>query len=297
VEGCEVVAPGGQALRVYDTGDPGAEYDMVLIWHHGSPQTGASPVPLLPALAERRIRCVSYDRPGYGRSQTQRGRDVAAAAADVAAIADALGIERFATIGASGGGPHALACAALLPGRVTGAVSIAGLAPLGAEGLDWYAGMADSGAEELHAAARGRVALETHLASITEFDGDVFTAADFAALSEEWRWLGVMAEQAMASGLDGLVDDDLAFVSAWGFDPSQITVPVLLVHGQDDRIVPRPHGEWLAGHLDGAELWVRTGEGHISILRSCTAVLEWLLANGAASGVAHGLDVEPPASP
>ncbi|MGH9117848.1 MAG: alpha/beta fold hydrolase [Acidimicrobiales bacterium] len=279
----EVVAPDGRVLHVYDTGDDGVETDAVVVWHHGTPQTGEPPEPLLPMLRERRLRCVSYDRPGYGASAPHRGRDIASAAADVAAIADELDIEEFATIGASGGGPHALACAALLPGRVTGAVSVAGLAPFGADGLDWFAGMAEAGAAELHAAVRGPEALTNHLGS-TDFDPEIFTPSDHAALADDWRGLGAIAQQAMASGFGGVVDDDLAYVGPWGFHPSAITAPVLLVHGEDDRVVPSSHGEWLAHHIDGAELWLRPGDGHVSVLRSCAAALSWLIDHRGGSG-------------
>ena len=128
------------------------------MWHHGTPGTGAPPEPLFAAADARGIRWVSYDRPGYGGSTPHPGRDVVSAAADVAGVADALGIDRFAVMGVSGGGPHALACAAALPGRVLAAVSMAGLALFGAEGLDWFAGMIPSGAAELRAATAGRAA-------------------------------------------------------------------------------------------------------------------------------------------
>jgi pimeloyl-ACP methyl ester carboxylesterase len=275
----EIMAADGRPLHAYDSGDG----DAVVIWHHGTPQTGELPAALVRALADRRLRGISYDRPGYGGSAPDRGRDVAAAAADVAAIADALDIEEFAAIGASGGGPHALACAALLPGRVTAAVCLAGLAPFGADGLDWFAGMASAGAAELQAAVRGRAALETLLRS-TDFDDTVFTPADHAALAGDWRSLGAIAEKATANGLDGMVDDDVAYVTPWGFDPSDITAPVLLVHGEDDRVVPSTHSQWLGHRLATAVLWLRPGDGHISVLDSCAASLDWLIAHRGSSG-------------
>ena len=147
----DVPTPGGRRLRVHDTGAVlgGAP---ALVWHTGSPQTGALLDPLVAATSARGIRLVSYGRPSYGGSSADRGRRVASAAADVRAIAGALGLERFAVMGASGGGPHALACAALLPDRVTAAVSISGLAPYTGED-DWFAGMAAP--EALRAAAEG----------------------------------------------------------------------------------------------------------------------------------------------
>jgi pimeloyl-ACP methyl ester carboxylesterase len=178
-------------------------------------------------------------------------------------------------MGHSGGGPHALACAALLPGRVRCAVSVSGLAPFDGEGLEWYAGMAASGEAELRAAASGRAALDSHLTS-APFDPGIFTPADHTALAGEWSWLGAISEKAMEGGLDGMVDDDLAYVVPWGFDPGQVAARVLLLQGGQDRIVPSAHGRWLASQVPGAELWLRPDDGHISILSSAPAALDWI---------------------
>src|ERR671911_2211559 len=148
----------GRTLHVYDTGADGADGRLAVFWHHGTPNIGAPPEPLFAAAARLGIRWVSYDRPGYGGSSPYRDRDVASAADYVSCVADAPGIDRFAVMGHSGGGPHALACGALLPDRVLGVVVVAGLTPFGAEGLDWFAGMAASGAASLRAAAAGRAA-------------------------------------------------------------------------------------------------------------------------------------------
>jgi pimeloyl-ACP methyl ester carboxylesterase len=137
--------------------------------------------------------------------------------------------------------------------RVLGAVCVAGLAPLHAEGLDWFAGMAASGVAELRAAIGGRDALADYLAS-TEFDPEQFTSADRAALAGAWSWLGAVAGEAMEGGPDGMVDDDLAYVAPWGFDPGSVRTPVLFVHGGMDRVVPSSHGEWLASHARSAQL-------------------------------------------
>ena len=265
----------GRTLHVYDTAADGRAARLAVFWHHGTPNLGAPPEPLLPAAAERGIRWVSYDRPGYGGSTPHPRRDVASAAADVAGVADALGLGRLAVMGHSGGATHALACAALLPERVLAAVCGSGLAPSHAEGLDWFAGMGAAGAAELRAAARGRAALEHHLAT-AEFDPGMFTSADHAALAGPWSWLGAIAGQALEGGLGGMVDDDLAYVAPWGLDPAQVRVPVLLLHGAQDRVVPSSHGEWLARRIRSAELWLRPDDGHVSVLDAAEAALGWL---------------------
>jgi pimeloyl-ACP methyl ester carboxylesterase len=174
---------GGRTLHVYDTGLDDADGRLAVFWHHGTPNIGAPPEPLFAAADRLIIRWVSYDRPGYGGSSPHRDRDVASAADYVSCVAEALDIDRFAVVGHSGGGRHALACGALLQERVLGVVSVAGMAPFGAEGLDWFAGMSDSGVASLRAAAEGRAAKESYEASGAEFDPEVFTPEDHAALS------------------------------------------------------------------------------------------------------------------
>ena len=266
----------GRRLHVYDTGAADADASLAIFWHHGTPNLGEPPEPLLPAAAQRGIRWVSHDRPGYGGSSPHPGRDVASAAADVSAIADALGIGRFAVMGHSGGGGHALACGALLSDRVIGVVSISGLAPYRAQGLDWFAGMGAAGAAELRAAASGRTALEHYLTS-SEFDPELFTPADHAALKGAWSWLGKVAGRALDGGVGGMVADDLAYVAPWGFDPAQLSPPVLIVQGGQDRIAPRSHGAWLASQIRSAKLWLRPDDGHISVLGTGEAAMDWLL--------------------
>lgn len=265
----------GRTLHVYDTSTGDAGDQLAVFWHHGTPNIGAPPEPLFAAAARLGIRWLSYDRPGYGGSTPDPDRDVASAAAVVSRIAEALGIDRFAVVGHSGGGPHALACGALLPERVLGVVSVAGLAPYGAEGLDWFAGMAASGVASLRAAAEGRAAKERYEASGAEYDPE-FAPADLAALSAEWSWLGTVVRPAVAAGPGGLIDDDLAYVAPWGFDPAQVIAPVLLLHGGRDRVVPSPHSAWLARRCPSADLRLFQDDGHISVLDAGEAALEWL---------------------
>jgi pimeloyl-ACP methyl ester carboxylesterase len=237
---------GGRTLHVYDTGLDDADGRLAVFWHHGTPNIGAPPEPLFAAADRLGIRWVSYDRPGCGGSSPHRDRDVASAADYVSCVADALDIDRFAVVGHSGGGPHALACGALLPERVLGVVSVAGMAPFAAEGLDWFAGMADSGVAALRAAAEGRAAKESYEASGAEFDPEMFTPEDHAALSGAWSWVLEVVKPAVEAGPGGLIDDDLAYVAPWGFDPARVVAPILLLHGGKDRVVPSSHGEWLA---------------------------------------------------
>ncbi len=272
----EVRLPDGRVLHAYDAGGSGdAASKLAVFWHHGTPNIGAPPEPLFATAERLGIRWMSYDRPGYGGSTPHADRDVASAAGDVSAVADALGIDRFAVMGHSGGGPHALACAALLPERVVGVVSVAGLAPFGAEGLDWFAGMTASGVASLSAALEGRAAKEAHEQSGVVYDPE-FMPADLDALAGEWSWLGSVVTPAVAAGPGGLIADDLAYVSPWGFDAAHIACPALFVHGGKDRVVPCAHSEWLAKRCRSAELRLSPEDGHISILRSAPAALEWL---------------------
>ena len=259
----------GRTLRAYDAGPADA---LAVIWHHGSPQTGAPLPPLLEAAAQRGIRLISYARPSYGGSSPDRGRTVASAAGDVARLADALDVPELAVMGASGGGPHALACAALLPGRVVAAACLAGLAPRVGD-LDYFAGMASPGG--LRAALDGRDA-RARYAETEEFDEASFTLADWAALAGPWSSLGADAGAAGAASPDGLIDDDVAFVAPWGFDLDAIEAPVLVVHGGEDRIVPPAHADWLVRHCPNPELWLRPGDGHVSVLNAAPLALDWL---------------------
>ena len=274
----------GRTLHVYDTradgsagGPGGAGSSVAVFWHHGSPNVGSPPEPLFAAAEANDLRWVSYDRPGYGGSGPHDGRAVASAAADVAAIADALGIGRFAVFGHSGGGPHALACAALQPERVIAAVSVSAPAPFDADGLDWFAGWSPGIAAEHQAATGGRAALEAHWASAkTEEMGAFFTRADMAALAGSWSWLGRVAGQAIEQGNEGYLEDTLASVQPWGFRTAAISVPVLVMHGAKDKMVPCAHGQWLAAHCPAADLRIVPDAGHITVLDSAPEALTWL---------------------
>lgn len=273
----------GRTLHVYDTrerggGGPGTpDAPVAVFWHHGSPNIGSPPLPLIAAAAANGLRWVSYDRPGYGGSSPHDGRTVASAATDVASIADALAIGRFAVFGHSGGGPHALACAALLPERVIAAVSVSAPAPFSADGLDWFAGWSPGIAAEHRAATRGRAAIEAHWAEAEPEDMSAFfTEADMAALGDTWSWLAGVADQGMQHGKEGFLEDTLAGVQSWGFRPDAVSVPVLIMHGVNDKMVPYTHGEWLASRCPAVELRLVPEAGHITVLDSAPEALAWL---------------------
>src|SRR4051794_27347587 len=270
----DVTVGAGRTLRVRDGGADGP----VVVVHHGTPGAGLLFGPEAESAARLGIRLVAYDRPGYGGSTPQRDRTVADAAADVAAVLDALGVERFATYGVSGGGPHALACAALLERRCAAAATVAGVGPFDAQDLDWLAGMGEGNVAEFGAAREGRDALT----AFCRADAGGILAVEPEQLAEAMRphlsdvdaeaLTGELAAHLLASmrtglepGVEGWVDDDLAFLAPWGFDPAAIRVPVLVWQGEQDLMVPAGHGRWLAGHVGGAQGEVFAEEGHLTL--------------------------------
>jgi len=263
---------------------------LALVFQTGTPAGLVPFAPMVDAAAARGLRTVLYARPGYGGSTPRPGRAVADAAEDVAAILDELGHDAFVTAGWSGGGPHALACAALLPGRCRSAATIAGVAPRDAEGLDWLAGMGPENVEEFGAAAGGEAPLTAFLegaaAELREVTAEQVAAAlgslasevDTAALSGEFAgYLAASFRAAVAGGIAGWRDDDLAFVRPWGFG-LDIAVPLAIWQGGQDRMVPYDHGRWLADQVDGARARLLPREGHLSLpLTGFGAILDDLL--------------------
>jgi pimeloyl-ACP methyl ester carboxylesterase len=266
---CFVGSADGRRLAVQVSGHPAGRPVFLL---HGTPGSRVGPFPRGRVLYELGVRLVTFDRPGYGRSDRLALRRVADVAADVEAIADALGLDQFAVLGRSGGGPHALACAALLPGRVTRAAVLVGLAPWAAKGLDWFAGMAKSNVEEYTAAAEGREALVASLGPAARgIKAD--PARLFVSISGEMpesdrmvvadagirRMLVQNYAEAFRVSAHGWYDDILAFRNPWGFNLSDIDVPVLLWHGENDVFSPVSHSRWLASSIPGASLVVEPG--------------------------------------
>ena len=283
-----VMTSAGRELRVVEAGDPGGAPVVV---QHGTPGSSSLFRAWVEDAEYRGIRLIGYDRPGYGGSTRDPGRSVADAAADVASIADALEIARLGVWGGSGGGPHALACAALLPARVGAVATLAAVAPYPAEGLDWLAGMGDDNVTEFGRALEGPRALEPHLEQLAEG----LRSADPQAIADELRSLltpvdaavvtGEVARyihsamhEGLARGVHGWLDDDIAFTKPWGFELEQISVPALVWQGLHDRFVPPGHGEWLASHVPGAEARLSPDDGHLTLgARRVPEVHAWLV--------------------
>jgi pimeloyl-ACP methyl ester carboxylesterase len=265
----------GRTLHVVDAGAPDG---AAVVAHHGTPASGALYRTEVESAREHGLRVLAYDRPGYGGSSPQRDRSVADAAADVATILDALGIDRFATYGASGGGPHALACAALLGDRCAGALTLAGVGPADAPDLDFLAGMGEGNHVEFGKVREGREALTAFLREqadtllrvgpeeLADAMRPHLSDVDARALTGELaEHLTHLIQRGLGPGVDGWVDDDLAFLAPWGFDVGAIGVPVAVWQGEHDLMVPPAHAAWLGGHVPGVELAIVAGEGHLTL--------------------------------
>ena len=265
----------GRVLRVVDTGP--ADGPAVVVCH-GTPASRLLHDSWLKAAADAGLRLVCYDRPGYGGSSPQPDRTIADTASDVAVLADQLGIGRFAVWGSSGGGAHALACAALLAERVVAAAVVTSFAPYDAAGLDWFAGMAQGAAQNPRLALAGREVLEPAGAQLVEAvkvidaaqlvavfdpilspsDRVVFDRKLAVAVLADWR-------EGLASGGEGFVEDYLALVAPWRVDLGRVQVPVTLWWGEQDLVIPAAHGRWLASVIPGAELRLFPEDGHFSL--------------------------------
>jgi len=270
-----ITVPDGRTLGYAEWGDP----DGTAVFNlHGTPGCRLNRHPDDAKLRATGARIVTYDRPGYGASDRDRGRVVNDCVADVAALADALGFDRFAVVGGSGGGPHSLAVAAGLPERVTRAVCVVGIAPYDVLGEAWLDGMDPANVKEFGWALEGesRVAAELEQAAremlervaddpanllaefdLPEADRAILARSDMAAVIRE------SVTECVRNGIWGWADDDLAFTRPWGFDPSTISVPTAIWWGAEDVLVPPAHGEWLADNVPGAITRVSTG-GHMA---------------------------------
>jgi pimeloyl-ACP methyl ester carboxylesterase len=290
-----VDAPDGRDLSVVCCGAPSG---MPIFLMHGTPGSRNGPRPRAGVLYRLGIRLICYDRPGYGGSAPHPGRSVADAARDVEAIADFLGIKRFGVVGRSGGGPHALACAALLADRVQCAAVLVGLAPWDAVDLNWYSGMTQMNVEQYDVAGTDPEATRARLAQRAELvrkdpesllrllhpqlTGPDLRVVNDVAIREQLT--GTYAEAVRIRG-DGWIDDVLALRSQWQFDPSEIKVPVMLWHGKDDVFSPVDHTYWLAERIDRAEISVQSGAAHFGAVEVLPRVLAWTKDNARSEGV------------
>jgi pimeloyl-ACP methyl ester carboxylesterase len=239
------------------------------------------------------IRLIVYDRPGYGGSDRMPGRTVAHAADDVQDLADELGIERFAVVGRSGGAPHALACAALLPERVTRAAALVSLAPRDLMGDDaWYRGMSQRNTTWYRAAERGLAAYTERVSApmaLIRADPDKHLPYEDPEMPPSDRavvadyGIKVMLSENFLEGLRnssfGWIDDTLALVGPWGFDPARITGPALLWHGMKDVYCPVSHSQWLARRIPNAHLDLAEGVSHFGAVEVLPRVLQWLASD------------------
>jgi pimeloyl-ACP methyl ester carboxylesterase len=281
----------GRTLEVLTAGRPDG---LPWLWIPGTP-SAAVPFPRLEALAERlNLRMVTWSRPGYGGSPPRpvpaKGRRIADDVTDIEAVLDAVGVDRFLAVGWSGGGPRALACAALLPGRCAAVATLAGVAPFDAPGLDWSAGMAPgnvadfevaSGHPEDYAAFQEEnflPLLDLGSGEMAQGMAGFLTPTDAAAFAGDVaQWLTESTHHAGAQGVVGMHDDGLAIVAPWGFDVESISVPTAVWAGGQDAMVPLAHGRWLAEHVPGAVPHLFDAEGHFTLLHRLDEVLAELV--------------------
>jgi len=281
-----VRASDGRRLSVDSAGDPDGKPVFLL---HGTPGSRQGPRPRGIVLYRLGIRLITYDRPGYPGSDRLPGRTVAAAAQDVEAIADALEIDQFSVIGRSGGAPHALACAALLPERVISTAALCSLAPYDAEDLDWSNGMTASNVRAYRTAGADLKALRTIL---NEQAGQVRSNSE-GLLKLLWPELDghdkevignialrrIIAEvhtQALSGTIDGWIDDVVALSKSWAFELSDIITPVRLWSGSEDAFSPAAHAGWLADHIKGSELDIAPGAAHFGAVEILPRTLTWV---------------------
>ena len=283
------IAHGGRVLRVRDAGDPGGP---VVLYFHGTPGSRLDLCFGEQLAAERGVRIVSFDRPGYGGSDPAPF-GLASIAADAHAVADGLGVHRFATLGLSGGGPGALAAAAVPGGRVIRAGIASGAGPFGLvpgalDDLDDddRTAVALLPGDPVAAASAFAAAFEplAELARVSGGSGvasafeDLLSARDRELLTDQ-RYASTFADtmlEALRSGTSGAGWDNVSWIGQWDIDLSTIVCPVLLWYGSDDRFAPPAHGRWLSENLPRARLVLRDGEGHLGIYDHLAEMLDAL---------------------
>jgi pimeloyl-ACP methyl ester carboxylesterase len=265
----------GRKLRILEAGQPDGVPVLAL---RGTPQSLLLYDGWIADAQSRGIRLIGYERPGYGGSTRHPGRTVASAANDVDVIAKALGLNRMLVWGVSGGGPHALACAALLPDLVAAAAVLGSIAPYPAAGLDYCAGMGEDNVADFKAALKGGVVhrqaveasasklLHADLETIVEALRSLLCPVDAAVLTTDFADFVLRSvREGIGESRDGMIDDDIAHITPWGFELSQIRIPVLLMHGEQDRFVPVSHSRWLASKIPNVEARLLPDDGHLTV--------------------------------
>ena len=270
----------------------GPDDGALLVFHMGTPGSRDLWERYIEEGARRGLRHVCCSRPGYAGSDRKPGRSIADCAADTAALAEQMGVDRFYVVGASTGADFALSCAALLPEKVISAAAVSGFAPRGLADLDWYSGMESLNLGEFEALEEGPAALERFIGDSVREYGDIRSAAQLiesmdGAISPADR--AVLGDSFLDFQLDGCgnvardgiwgwFDDDYAIWGDWGFDPTRIEVPVSIWHGGEDLFIPFAHGEWLAANIPGSRSHLLADEGHLSLwARHYGAILDELL--------------------
>jgi pimeloyl-ACP methyl ester carboxylesterase len=259
----------------------GAPTGTPVLYFHGHPGSRLDLRMIDPGDVAGRVGCrvVAVDRPGYGLSPNHPGRTLLNWRDDVAALADALGIARFAVLGYSGGGPYAAACAAALPDRVTAAVIVSGVGPREAPGQTRSPGWVYSATPEplrttlmRMTAAAARRTPERLAVNLTRA---ALPRADRVALSDPRVAAGLTAtfREAFRTGYLGALRDAELYAQPWGFRLADIAVPVMLWHGEADVNVPASVGRYVAAAIPGCRATFRTGEGHVSIFRDLERML------------------------
>jgi len=258
----------GRHLAVTEIGDlRGAP----TFFFHGAPTSRLSLLPWEAGFAACGLRVISPDRPGYGGSSPQPGRKMSDWPKDVAELAEALGIERFVVAGHSSGGPYAVACAALLPARVSGAVVLAGVTDMA-----WpeaWAGYLETEISMMR--APDEASALARCVELYDEDGSGLLASsdrelpepDAALLADEKMAEALAANiaEAFRQGAGGYAQDVFLQGRAWPFDPRVITVPTLVAHGAQDTIVPVAHSRHTAALVSGSGLRILPGHGHVTI--------------------------------
>lgn len=256
--------------------ESGARDGAAVLLLHGSPGSRLGRQTEFAQLADAGIRQITYDRPGYGLSDPHPGRTVADAVADVRALLDAAGVDRAGVIGGSGGGPHALALATLLPERCTLVHCVVGVAPHALLGDDFFTGMDPANQRRFALSAGDRQAVlqaftdeVLRLAAQRTQDpasimGDMdLPDSDREILRQTAEVTAVVLAEAFRQGVAGFADDFAAMAKEWGFDPREATAPVVISYGDHDVNVPAGHGRWLAANVPNVEVRATSDAGHL----------------------------------